>query len=476
MMKLYFVLSILGSLVFPINIFKITDTLLTKKEIFYNINYNLNNGINNINNPLIINQEKIILLDPIKEGYKFLGWFKEDTEEQITEITKAEQNEDINVYAKWELIKYNINYNLNGGINNLNNIEEYTNNLILSKPTKEGYNFLGWFREDTNELVTSLTKENINIYAKWEPITYNIKYILNNGTNNTNNPSIYTIETNEIKLLNPTKAKENFNGWYLESNYKTKVTSIPTNSNKDITLYARGTKYKESYNSTYNLNGGINNTNNINKFNPEKGLVLENPTKESYKFGGWYTDKNFKTKITKISVGTTKDITLYARWIYNEKYKPIHYDISGLKFYQKNSGKYKEDCAITSITIQRTLMQGIKDNTKIEQIYQDVWKTNGSRAYIGNWSKMKIVSTGPSDLKLLYEKLLKAPVIVQRTGGSTGTHYSVVYAYEGDLEKIEKSGFKVYDVAKWYNENVKNDLVSWSNYKGGHLSHILYRS
>ena len=402
MMKLYFVLSILGSLVFPINIFKITDTLLTKKEIFYNINYNLNNGINNINNPLIIDQEKIILLDPIKEGYNFLGWFKEDTEEQITEITKAEQNEDINVYAKWELIKYNINYNLNGGINNLNNIEEYTDNLILSKPTKEGYNFLGWFREDTNELVTSLTKENINIYAKWEPITYNIKYILNNGKNNTNNPSTYTIETNEIKLLNPTKAKENFNGWYLESNYKTKVTSIPTNSNKDITLY--------------------------------------------------------------------------ARWIYNEKYKPIHYDISGLKFYQKNSGKYKEDCAITSITIQRALMQEIKDTIKIEQIYQDVWKTNGSRAYIGNWSKMKIVSTGPSDLKLLYEKLLTAPVIVQRTGGKTGTHYSVVYAYEGDLEKIEKSGFKVYDVAKWYNENVKNDLVSWSNYKGGHLSHILYRS
>lgn len=64
---------------------------------------------------------------------------------------------------------------------------------------------------------------------------------------------------------------------------------------------------------TYNLNGGKQNKSNKTSF-CKQTVKLYSPTRAKYTFGGWYTDKGLKKKITSISNKTTKNVTLYAKW------------------------------------------------------------------------------------------------------------------------------------------------------------------
>jgi uncharacterized repeat protein (TIGR02543 family) len=80
---------------------------------------------------------------------------------------------------------------------------------------------------------------------------FTIDYCLDGGTNSSNNPKEITI-LDEFELKNPTKAGYTFEGWYIESNYQTKVTSIGLGNCGDVTLYA---KWEAIF--TYNTSGTI---------------------------------------------------------------------------------------------------------------------------------------------------------------------------------------------------------------------------
>lgn len=83
--------------------------------INYSINYNLNGGVNHISNPVqySVVTDTIILNVPEKEGYSFLGWFDNEnfTGLTISQIPFGSIN-DVNLYAKWEIKSYQINYNI----------------------------------------------------------------------------------------------------------------------------------------------------------------------------------------------------------------------------------------------------------------------------------------------------------------------------------------------------------------------------
>lgn len=60
------------------------------------------------------------------------------------------------------------------------------------------------------------------------------------GKNHASNPKTYTIES-QIKLKNPTRSGYHFVGWYKDSKYKTKISTIKKGSKGSLTLYARWT-------------------------------------------------------------------------------------------------------------------------------------------------------------------------------------------------------------------------------------------
>ncbi len=70
------------------------------------------------------------------------------------------------------------------------------------------------------------------------------------------------------------------------------------------------------YKINYELNGGINDTDNVSVCKPDETVIFKQPVKKYYNFAGWYFDKNFNEqyRITKIKKGNTKDVTLYAKW------------------------------------------------------------------------------------------------------------------------------------------------------------------
>ncbi|MCD7826306.1 MAG: InlB B-repeat-containing protein [Clostridiaceae bacterium] len=71
--------------------------------------------------------------------------------------------------------------------------------------------------------------------------TYSITYKLNGGTNHKSNPASYTA-VDTVKLKKPTKKGYLFSGWYTESSFKTKVTTIKGYNKENLKLYAKWKK------------------------------------------------------------------------------------------------------------------------------------------------------------------------------------------------------------------------------------------
>ena len=107
-------------------------------------------------------------------------------------------------------------------------------------PTKNGYDFGGWQNGEAAYDFAAAVTSNLTLTAKWTAKTYTITYELNGGTNSSENPDKYTIESEDITLKDPTAPadKPNFGGWFKEAEFKTQVTKIARGSTGDLALYA----------------------------------------------------------------------------------------------------------------------------------------------------------------------------------------------------------------------------------------------
>ena len=113
----------------------------------------------------------------------------------------------------------------------------------IENPSKEGYIFIEWQKEDGAKFdFNTELKSDEKVVAKFETISYGITYVLNDGALEGTNPEKYTIETDDIKLKNPTKEGYEFEGW-TGSNGETpqKDVIIPKGSTGDRSYTANFT-------------------------------------------------------------------------------------------------------------------------------------------------------------------------------------------------------------------------------------------
>ena len=109
-------------------------------------------------------------------------------------------------------------------------------------------------------LQASYTQEAaLQLYPTWTPKEYQITYHLNGGTNHTDNPASYTIETPTFTLQAPTKNEATFEGWYSHPNFAgEKITTIAQGTTGDIELYAKWAETTYAVNIySNNINYGI---------------------------------------------------------------------------------------------------------------------------------------------------------------------------------------------------------------------------
>ncbi len=98
------------------------------------------------------------------------------------------------------------------------------------------------------------------------------------------------------------------------------------------------------------------------------------------------------------------------------------------------------DCAISSIAMVEAYYHGYPSNS--DTIYNIVYGSNGS-VNIWSWDALGY-SVVSSDLTTVYNYLKAGhPVIVGRANNAGLTHYSVIYAYNGNTSQLETSGFYV---------------------------------
>lgn len=117
-----------------------------------------------------------------KKGYTFAGWnTKKDgsgktykNKEKIKNLT-SKSGGKVTLYAQWKKTKYTITYKLKGGKNAAKNPGYYyytTKTITLKKPTRKGYQFVGWYSDSKyKNKVTKIKKGstgNITLYAKWK--------------------------------------------------------------------------------------------------------------------------------------------------------------------------------------------------------------------------------------------------------------------------------------------------------------------
>ena len=108
-----------------------------------------------------------------------------------------------------------------------------------------GYRLTGWyFDSDYTEeyaIGTSINKNQsvINLYPKYEPLTYQIKYELDGGINSESNPSQYNVEDGNITLEQPTKDGWTFDGWWLESTFENPIEIIEISAPRSYVVYAK---------------------------------------------------------------------------------------------------------------------------------------------------------------------------------------------------------------------------------------------
>lgn len=226
--------------------------------IAYTITYEMDGGVNNPRNPdgYTIEDKKITLQPPTKDGYKFSRWYIRSggSKVTVTEIN-ASDLKNKTVFAEWAEAEYNIVYENVDKHGNPSIYKASNGTITLDPPSKrKGYEFAGWYLDAAcTRSITKIDcsmKKNITIYAKWKPISYTIIYELNGGRQNTDNPNGYTIEDKKVALQPPTKDETEFEGWFTDPTFKKKITEIDPTNCTDIKLYAKWKKKSSGTNAS----------------------------------------------------------------------------------------------------------------------------------------------------------------------------------------------------------------------------------
>lgn len=263
--------------------------------------------------------EKVIKpADPTKDGYTFKGWLDG---EDVYDFEKA-VTANITLKANWEVVTYNITYELNGGTGDEGNPKTYTietadftiKNLVSGPAATP--NFVGWYSDKdlTKPAVTTITKGstgNLSFYAKWSAkstftVTFNFV-----GVEGSDSVKVKDGEALTSAQLESVKSKISsdyvFEDFYTNQECTTKF-DVTKKFTANYTLYVKVNEIKK-FTVTFDSDGGSE----VESAKVNHGAKVPkpaDPTKDGYTFKGWFNgDKEYD-----FETAVTTNITLKAKW------------------------------------------------------------------------------------------------------------------------------------------------------------------
>lgn len=192
----------------------------------YAITYDLAGGTILGENPEVytVGTESFTLKEPQRTGYLFLGWTGSNgtVPEKTVTIPKGSHG-DRAYTANWKPEIKTFTFDPNGGTWEDGTTEtvvkqaEYDSFITLpDAPAREYYTFEWWedaYGHKHNPGYACKVTEDETFKALWNPIQYSITYDLAGGTLEEENPHVYTTETEDFTLNNPSKEGYLFLGW-----------------------------------------------------------------------------------------------------------------------------------------------------------------------------------------------------------------------------------------------------------------------
>ena len=372
----------------------------------YGITYKLNGGKNNLSNPSSYTKyDTITLSNPSRKGYTFAGWYTDS--EYTNKVTKISNGTTGNktLYAKWKAITYTITYWYDGRTSTTDEYTAATPTFSLKPGEEKGYRFEGWYKEKKYvNKVTQIEKGttgNIELYAKWTPIEYTVKYYLNGGSmpKDSTNPTTYMYDNPSWYLDEPVRKGYEFAGWYRESTFKNEVEYVSGwNLACNLKLYA---KWKpNTYKIYYESNGGTGymDASDGLKYGTSYTLRANTFKRTGYTFVGWNTKADgtgtsYKNKqsIKNLTTWDGGRISLYAQWK-KTKYT-ITYKLNGGKNSTKNPAGYYKTSA--TITLKNPTRTGYKfagwysDSKLTKKVTKIVKGSSGNKTLYAKWTANK---------------------------------------------------------------------------------------
>lgn len=106
----------------------------------------------------------------VEDGIEF-DYAKDSNGNVITTTTISSDNSTV-VYLYFSRVKHTLTYDANGGIVSISSFDYYYGYYIgdnLPTPTRDGYTFNGWYKEDGTKVLSSTLMEanDMTIYAQW---------------------------------------------------------------------------------------------------------------------------------------------------------------------------------------------------------------------------------------------------------------------------------------------------------------------
>ncbi len=453
--------------------------------IRYNINYvGVENATNN--NPSDFNvEDEIVLENPEREGYEFLGWFlNEECTVPFEKIALGTDN-DVTVYASFKILPFEITYELPEGVtNNENNISEFTveTEFTFLAPTisQKGYAFDGWFIKGTDTKLEALVpgeqNGDITLEGRVSLINYKIIYATDGVEMPQGTIYSYTVNDSSSTIVLPTLEKNgySFGGWFY-SHPEDGVWETPVENNtfvidpqnpRDIKVFAKLTI--DTYYITYVLgdevSGVVVTNDNATSYDINNHVEFAPAVTADFSFIGWYINPEKTSKIT-TTEGYAENLTVYAKWVKGENLPTKLVTEDNIFEIYANAGNAAADNGYALFDGKKESTgfynggnlewygKGIGDTLTI--VFKEEIEVHLVYGYaIGNWTKSEHTFYDAQG-----NEVFKLPELIANTGDGAVTQYVVFEANDNQAPvKVKEIVIKLTEL-KW------PDAPTWFTHK-----------
>lgn len=292
----------------------------------YTIRYELCGGSLSESNPETVTAgQSVVLNEPIRKGYNFLGWYDSPDGGNLYESVGGENAENLTLYARWQESGsyFSITYHADGGTLLGENPQTVGAGEVhdLFGASKDFYDFIGWntSEDGSGEWVERLygVRGDTHLYAIYTPKVYTVVYDLDGGTYvDKVNPN--RIAYGEKITLSPLlKAGHTFVGWFTAEDGGRQITEINADNIAELsTIYARFTPIRytvelDAAGGEFVLGGNTYDYLDYEIYFGEE-LVLPECVLAGYDFIGWYDESGERVEV--IDVENIGNIRLAAKY------------------------------------------------------------------------------------------------------------------------------------------------------------------